>query len=266
MGSDLKALREFLEEKVVLYNNPAFIESDPVQIPHMYTVKEDIEIAAFLTSVISWGNRISIIKNAKRLMCLMGDSPYDFVMNHRDKHFEKMDGFVHRTFNSTDLITFIKALKHLYVHCKGLEGIFRQYQTDDSLQPAILHLKKEFFTVDHLIRTHKHLPDPMKGSAAKRINMFLRWMVRKDLSGVDFGIWENISPSILSCPLDVHTGNVARKLGLLKRNSNDSKAVQELDARLRQLDPLDPVKYDFALFGIGAFEHADTRKINLAYQ
>jgi uncharacterized protein (TIGR02757 family) len=260
MKSDLKALREFLEEKVVQYNNPSFIESDPIQIPHMYSHKEDIEIAAFLTAVISWGNRISILKNARRLMHLMGDSPYDYVMHHRDKHVEKMEGFVHRTFNSTDLITFIKALKHLYTHCNGLEGIFLQHQTNDSLQPAIHQLKKEFFTLDHLIRTRKHLPDPLKGSAAKRINMFLRWMVRKDVSGVDFGIWKNISPAILSCPLDIHTGNVARKLGLLTRISNDSRAVQELDAQLRQLDPLDPVKYDFALFGIGAFEVTAVRK------
>ncbi len=256
MKSDIKALRDFLEEKVLEYNTPAFIEFDPVQIPHLYRKKEDIEISAFLTSVISWGNRIAIIRNAKRMMELMDDAPYDFVMHHRDIHLNKMMTFVHRTFNAVDLITFVKGLKHLYTHCNGLEGVFTEHQTADSLQPAIHQLKKAFFTVDHMARTEKHLPDPLKGSAAKRINMFLRWMVRKDYAGVDFGLWKNISPSKLSIPLDVHTGNTARKLGLLRRTQDDSKAVQELDSQLRLMDPKDPVKYDFALFGIGVFDHA----------
>ena len=254
MGSDLKELREFLDAKVIQYNNPNFIELDPVQIPHMYAAKEDIEISGFLAATISWGNRTSIIKSGKRLMELMGNSPYDFIIHHRDIHLKKMEGFVHRTFNSTDLLTFIEALKHLYKKRKGLEGIFAEYRTTDSLQPAIHELKKEFFTVQHLTRTLKHLPDPLKGSAAKRINMYLRWMIRKDNAGVDFGIWKNISPCILSCPLDVHSGNVARKLGLIQRKQNDAKAVQELDQFLRKLDPADPVKYDFALFGLGIFE------------
>jgi len=244
----------FLEEKVRLYNRPAFIELDPISIPHRYSKKEDIEIAGFLAAAISWGNRISIINSAKRIIKMMGNSPYDFVMNHREEHLKRVDGFVHRTFNSTDLLTFIVALKHLYEKSKGLENFFTQYQTTDSIQPAIHHFKKEFFTVPHLERTRKHLPDPLTGSAAKKINMFLRWMIRKDNAGVDFGIWENISPSILSCPLDVHSGIVARKLGLLKRKQNDAKAVQELDGVLRQLDCQDPVKYDFALFGLGVFE------------
>ena len=188
------------------------------------------------------------------MMELMGNSPYDFIMNHKDDHLKKIDGFVHRTFNSTDLLTFISALRHLYRHQNGLEGIFTEYQTSESIQPSIHHLKQEFFTVPHLERTRKHLPDPLSGSAAKKINMYLRWMIRKDNAGVDFGIWKNISPSILSCPLDVHSGNVARKLGLLKRNQNDAKAVYELDNILRSFDPNDPVKYDFALFGLGVFE------------
>jgi uncharacterized protein (TIGR02757 family) len=254
MGSDLKKLREFLDEKVIQYNNPNFIEFDPVQIPHMYSKKEDVEISGFLAATISWGNRKSIVKNAKRMMELMGNSPYDFIMSHRDEHLKKMDGFVHRTFNSTDLLTFIESLKYLYQYHNGLEGIFTEHKTTDSIQPAIHQLKKEFFNVPHLQRTKKHLPDPLTGSAAKKINMYLRWMIRKDNAGVDFGIWKNISPSILSCPLDVHSGNVARKLGILKRKQNDAKAVRELDDVLRQLDSNDPVKYDFALFGIGAFE------------
>jgi len=250
----MEELREFLDEKVHQYNTPNFIELDPIQIPHMYSEKEDIEISGFLAATISWGNRTSIVKNARRMMELMGNSPYDFIMNHRDKHLKKVDGFVHRTFNSTDLLTFIEALKYLYKHRNGLEGIFTEYKTSESIQPAIHQLKKEFFTVPHLERTRKHLPDPLSGSAAKKINMYLRWMIRKDNAGVDFGIWKNISPSILSCPLDVHSGNVARKLGILCRKQNDAKAVQELDGVLRQLDKLDPVKYDFALFGIGIFE------------
>jgi uncharacterized protein (TIGR02757 family) len=254
MELNLKQLREFLDEKVLQYNTPNFIELDPVQIPHSYSIKEDIEIAGFLTATISWGKRISIVKSAKRMMELMGNSPYDFVINHKDVHLKKMDEFVHRTFNSIDLITFIDALKYLYQNRKGLEGIFNEYKTSKSLQPAIHQLKKEFFTIPHLQRTRKHLSDPFSGSAAKRINMYLRWMIRKDNSGVDFGIWKDISPSILSCPLDVHSGNVARKLGLLNRKQNDAKAVQELDRALRQMDSSDPVKYDFALFGLGIFE------------
>lgn len=250
----MRELHEFLEEKVLQYNTPDFIELDPVQIPHLYSLKEDIEISGFLTATISWGNRTSILKSAKRMMELMGNSPYDFIMNHRERDLKKMEVFVHRTFNATDLQTFIEALKQLYRNQNGLEGIFNQYKKEESLQPAIHHLKREFFNVPHLARTRKHLSDPFNGSAAKRINMYLRWMVRQDDAGVDFGIWDKISPSILSCPLDLHSGNVARKLGLLNRKQNDSKAVLELDRKLRELDPEDPVKYDFALFGLGIYE------------
>lgn len=254
MKQNFTELKNFLDEKVAQYNNPAFIDLDPVQVPHSYSTKEDIEIAGFLSAVIAWGNRASIVKNAKRMLAYMGDSPYDFILNHNEQHLKQIDGFVHRTFNSADLLTFIEGLKHLYKYKNGLEGTFVKYQTNDSLQPAIHELKKEFFTVPHLVRTRKHLPDPMTGSAAKRINMYLRWMIRRDDAGVDFGIWKNISPAILSCPLDVHSGTVARKLGLLSRQQNDAKAVYELDLNLRQLDPADPVKYDFALFGLGIFE------------
>ncbi len=252
MELNAKELKQFLEEKADQYNNPAFIEFDPVQIPHAYTRKEDIEISGFLSAVISWGNRTSIVKNAKRILACMGPSPYDFILNHNESHLGKMEGFVHRTFNYDDLLTFIEGLSHLYKNKNGLEGIFENHQTGESLQPAIHELKREFFVIPHLQRTLKHLPDPMAGSAAKRINMFLRWMVRKDDRGVDFGIWKNIPPSVLSCPLDVHSGNVARELGLLKRRQNDAKAVTELDAVLRSFDPADPVRYDFALFGTGS--------------
>ncbi len=254
MELNFEELKDFLDLKVRQYNTPGFIELDPVQIPHLYTAKQDIEISGFLAATISWGKRTTIIKSSKRMMDLLGNSPYDFVMNHKEKHLEKIDGFVHRTFNSTDFIVFIRALKNMYQNKGGLEAVFIKHKTPDSVQPAIYHLKKEFFSVPHPSRTRKHISDPFSGSAAKRINMFLRWMVRKDLAGVDFGIWKNISPSILSCPLDVHSGNVTRKLGLLKRNQNDSKAVQELDINLRKLDSADPVKYDFALFGLGVYE------------
>lgn len=254
MEQNIKDLKVFLDEKVAQYNNPTFIELDPIQIPHSYTTKEDIEISGFLSAIISWGNRTSIVKNAKRMLAFMGVSPYDFILNHNEHQLKKMDGFVHRTFNSVDLLTFIEGLKHLYKQKNGLEGVFVKYQTNESLQPAIHELKKEFFNIAHLERTRKHLPDPMTGSAAKKVNMYLRWMIRQDNAGVDFGIWKNIPQSILSCPLDVHSGNVARKLGLLDRRQNDAKAVQELDNALRLMDCKDPVKYDFALFGLGVFE------------
>ena len=254
MKLNMKQLREFLDEKVQQYNTPRFIELDPVQIPHMFSLKEDIEISGFLAATISWGNRASIVKNSKRMMELMGNSPYDYILNHNDKHLDKLDGFVHRTFNSTDLVTFITALKHIYQNCGGMENVFKNHVTANSTQQAIHHFRTEFFSVPHLERTHKHLADPLKGSAAKKINMYLRWMVRKDDKGVDFGLWESISPSLLSCPLDIHSGNVARKLGLLSRKQNDAKALKELDDNLRILDPNDPVKYDFALFGLGIFE------------
>ena len=247
-------IKEFLDEKVDYYNRISFIDSDPVQIPHRYTKKGDIEIAGFLAATIAWGNRKMILRNANRMMELLDDSPYDYILNAGDEEFDVMESFVHRTFNSDDFLTFIEGLNHLYRNKNGLEGIFEKFQTHDSLQPAIHELKREFFTVPHLLRTRKHLPDPLTGSAAKKINMYLRWMIRQDNAGVDFGIWKNISPSKLSCPLDVHSGNVARSLGLLKRNQNDAKAVAELDGILRGFDSEDPVKYDFALFGLGVHE------------
>lgn len=247
-------LKTFLDEKVTQYNNPEFIDSDPIQIPHLYHLKEDIEISGFLAATIAWGNRKMIIKNAERMMELMGNSPYDFIMSHEEHHLDNFDGFVHRTFNSIDFQYFIKALKHIYTNHEGLENIFQTYSTPDSLQPAIHQLKKIFFELPHLARTTKHMSDPMKGSASKRLNMWLRWMIRNDKAGVDFGIWKSISPSILSCPLDVHSGNVARKLGLIHRKQNDAKALTELDTSIREMDKNDPVKYDFALFGLGVFE------------
>ena len=247
-------LKEFLNVKVEQYNNHKFIESDPIQIPHLFRNKEDIEISGFLTATIAWGNRKSIINNSKRLISLLDDAPFDFVMNHSEADLEKLHPFVHRTFNGEDFIQFIKSLRHIYKNHKGLEFVFSEYAEKDSLQKSISKFKELFFEIDHLPRTQKHVSDPLKNSAAKRLNMMLRWFVRRDNSGVDFGIWKSLSPSQLSCPLDVHTGNIARKLGLLTRQQNDAKALEELDKNLRELDPVDPVKYDFALFGLGAFE------------
>jgi uncharacterized protein (TIGR02757 family) len=247
-------LKSFLDEKVILYNNTDFIESDPVQIPHLFTQKEDIEIAGFLSATISWGNRKMIIKNSHQMMELMGNAPYDFVMSHQETDLERLESFVHRTFNGQDFIGFIKGLQHIYKNHGGLETVFSNNLGEDNLQKNIHEFKKLFFEIPHLNRTQKHISDPLKGSAAKRINMYLRWMVRQDNKGVDLGIWKSISPALLSCPLDVHSGNVARKLGLLTRKQNDGKALIELDLKLRELDPTDPVKYDFALFGLGVFE------------
>ncbi|AUP77811.1 TIGR02757 family protein [Flavivirga eckloniae] len=247
-------LLDFLNAKVIQYNNPKFIESDPIQIPHQFSKKEDIEISGFLTATIAWGNRKSIINNAKRLMGFLDGAPFDFVINHSEIDLEKLAPFVHRTFNGDDCIQFIKSLKHIYKNHGGLESVFSKHVEAKSLQVSISKFKSIFFEIDHLQRTQKHISDPVKNSAAKRINMFLRWMVRNDNAGVDFGIWKSLSPSQLSCPLDVHSGNVARKLGLLQRKQNDAKALLELDTALRELDADDPVKYDFALFGLGVFE------------
>ncbi len=247
-------LKEFLDEKAAFYEQPKFIETDPVQIPHLFTEKKDIEISGFLTATISWGNRKSILNNAHRLMNLLGNSPHDFIMNHTENDLKNLEGFVHRTFNDIDLTYFIKALHHLYIKFDDMESFFKQFVSEKTLQNAIHEFKKEFFCLPHQSRTEKHISDPHKNSAAKRINMFLRWMVRDAKAGVDLGIWNGLSPSQLSCPLDVHSGNVARKLGLLKRKQNDGKALFQLDSKLRILDPIDPVKYDYALFGLGVFE------------
>ncbi|SNR16941.1 TIGR02757 family protein [Tenacibaculum jejuense] len=249
-----KELKDFLDEKADFYENLDFISSDPIQIPHSFSLKEDIEIAGFLSSIIAWGNRTMIIKNAKRMMDLMGNSPYDFVLHHTEDHLDKFEGFVHRTFNADDFKFFIRSLKNIYQNHNGLEAVLLPAEKADNYQLAIHNFKKIFFEIPHLQRTEKHISDPVKGSAAKRINMFLRWMVRDNKKGVDFGIWKTHQTKNLHCPLDVHTGNIARKLGILTRKQNDWKSIQELDQTLRLFDPNDPVKYDFSLFGLGVFE------------
>jgi len=250
----LLELKEFLDEKADFYEQKEFIQNDPIIIPHEYEDKFDIEISGFIISIISWGNRKSIINSGYKIIDILESSPYDFIMNHSQKDLKRIKGSIHRTFNSDDLVFFIKSLKNIYTNYNGLEGIISNVKNGNNLQERISNFKKIFFELNHLERTKKHLPDPLKGSAAKRFNMFLRWMVRSNKKGVDFGLWKSILPSELSCPLDVHTGNIARKLGLLKRTQNDSLALNELDKKLREMDKNDPVKYDFALFGLGINE------------
>jgi len=258
-------LYEFLEEKADLYNRPGFIETDPVSIPRQFSKKEDIEISAFLAATIAWGQRPTIIKNANQLIKWMDNSPHDFILNAGSRELERFKKFKHRTFNGTDCVYFLKSLRHIYKKHGGMERAFSPspipppigevpIAKQDEIKTAIANFRQVFFDLPHPTRTGKHVSNPADGSAAKRINLFLKWMVRKDKRGVDFGLWSRISPSVLQCPLDIHSGRVARKLGLLQRKQNDWKAVEELTAKLRQFDPKDPVKYDFALFGLGVFE------------
>ncbi len=252
-------LKEFLDEKYDLYNQLNFIESDPISIPHLYSVKEDIEIAAFLTAVIAWGQRKTILVNANKMMQIMGKNPYDFIMTAKHKDFDRFHAFVHRTFNGSDTIFFMKSLQNIYKKHNGLENAFASPMHENraiNLGDSIVHFRKLFFSISGPTRTYKHISNPQENSSAKRLCMFLRWMIRTDKRGVDFGIWHKngIHPENLMCPLDVHSGNVARKLGILQRKQNDWKAVEELTAALRNFDAEDPVKYDFALFGLGVFE------------
>ncbi|MDZ7846390.1 MAG: TIGR02757 family protein [Owenweeksia sp.] len=250
----MNKLKELLEAKAAFYNRPAFVETDPIQVPHRFTLKEDIEISGFLTATIAWGQRPTILNNAQLMMNLMDHAPYDFVMHHQLSDLRRFAGFVHRTFNADDLAFFVQALKGIYQFRGGLEEAMAATPEELDMKKALGRFRAMFFEKEHLSRTEKHLSNPFKKSACKRLNMFLRWMVRSDQQGVDFGIWQKTSPAQLSCPLDVHSGNVARNLGLLKRSQNDWRAVEELDANLRKMDPEDPVKYDFALFGMGVFE------------
>lgn len=249
-------LKEFLDEKYHLYNRKNFIETDPISIPHLFKKKQDIEIAGFLSATIAWGNRKSIIANAGKLMQWMDMQPHDFIRNARPKDILPFEKFVHRTFNGTDCVHFIKSLQYLYKKYPSLEEAFvnKEGNNDLTVKENIIRFRDNFLSSKHPKRTEKHISDPGKGSSAKRLCMYLRWMVRSNKTGVDFGIWKKIKPSQLCLPLDVHTGNVSRALGLLARKQNDWKAVEEVTGRLREMDPSDPVKYDFALFGLGAFE------------
>lgn len=248
-----KEIIDLLEEKYIQFNTIDFIENDPILIPHLFHKKEDVEIAGFLAATIAWGNRKSIIKNATNLMAMMGNSPHEFVMEHSNKDLKPLQTFVHRTFNGSDCTFFIRSLQNIYLKHGGLETVFSKgiAPSDTDIKQSIVYFRDVFFEVKHLIRSEKHVSNPLKNSSAKRLCMYLRWMVRSDQNHVDFGIWKKIKPAQLCLPLDVHTGNVSRKLGLLKRKQNDWTAVEEITGVLRTLDKKDPVKYDFSLFGLG---------------
>lgn len=245
-------LTSFLNKNVELFNNPSFIAHDPVSIPHKFTRKEDIEIAGFLTALISWGSRPAILKSASKLMKLMGNQPFEFISFVGDKELKQLANFYYRTFNASDLLFLVEALRHIYLDKGGMENVAnKSFNLSGTVKGLITGLRDEMLRAPHLPRSEKHLANPSRGSAAKRINMFLRWMIRNDDKGVDFGLWTEIPSSALMIPLDIHTGRIARQLGLLRRKQNDWKAVEELTANLRNLDPDDPAKYDYALFGIG---------------
>ncbi len=245
-------LQKLLDGQYRCFNTPSFIENDPIQIPHRFTRKEDIEIAAFLSSTIAWGNRKSIIASASKMMTLMNDHPYEFILGAGTDELRRVETFAHRTFQGIDFSYFIRSLKNIYTRRGGLEEVFTTgYRQNRSVRDALIHFRNIFFEIEHPLRTLKHVSDVSRGSAGKRLNLFLMWMVRPDEQKVHFGLWRGISPSALYIPLDVHCGNVARQLGLLTRTQNDWKAVEELTANLRAFDPDDPVKYDFALFCMG---------------
>lgn len=247
-----KDIKDILDTYQQKYNNPDFIYSDPISIPHQFTKKEDIEISGFLSATLAWGNRKAIIKSARQLISWMDNSPHDFIKNANDKELEPFYNFKYRTFNGTDCVHFLKSLQNIYKNQGGLESAFTKgYNSNRSIKDAIYSFRELFFTPVHEKRTEKHVANPYKNSAAKRLNMFLRWMVRHDKNGVDFGIWETIKPSHLMIPLDIHTGTIAREFGILKRKQDDWKAVEELMQILREFDSDDPVKYDYALFGLG---------------
>lgn len=248
-------IQSFLDQKVLSFNHTTFIDTDPIQVPALFTTKENIEIAGFLAATLAWGQRPTIIRNALKLIALMNNDPIDFLLNTPEDEWDIFQDFKHRTFNGTDCIYFIKSLKNIYQNHGGLEQVFADgFCNGNTIFSALIHFRKVFFELEHEHRTEKHVSNVEKGAAAKRLNMYLRWLVRADKTGVDFGLWKQIPASALMLPLDVHTGNVARKLGLLTRTQNDWQAVEEITAKLREYDPEDPIKYDFALFGLGVFE------------
>ncbi len=247
-------IKALLDQKLETYNQPFFISEDPISIPHRFTSKQDIEIAAFFAAIFAWGNRTSIIRKSAELMSRMDQVPYEFCLKADDpKLLKQLLGFKHRTFNDTDLLYFVEFFRFHYRQHESLETAFTQFGPD--MESMLTGFHHYFFSLeDAPARTRKHIASPHKGSTCKRLNMFMHWMVRNDNRGVDFGIWKNISPSQLICPIDLHVARVARKLGLLKRPATDWQAALELTERLREMDPDDPVKYDFALFALGAAE------------
>lgn len=248
-------LKEFLDEKYFQYNTPDFINSDPIQIPHSFSQREDIEISGFLASTIAWGRRPMIISNAKKMMDIMGNSPYDFVMNFDTDKMNDFPPFVHRTFQNQDFLYCIASLQNIYKNHGGLKNVMEKaFENYQNIKDTLIEFRKVFFECDFPLRTEKHIANVEKGAAGKRLNMYMMWMCRKDKSGVHFGIWD-IPNSALMLPLDTHTASTGRKLELITRKQNDWKTVEEITSNLRKLDPNDPVKYDFSLFGLGIFEN-----------
>jgi uncharacterized protein (TIGR02757 family) len=244
-----------LDKKADFYERPDFIYTDPIQIPHNFKTKEDIEIAGFLTATIAWGQRKNIIKSAGILMSLLDNEPYSFICNAGEKEFKKIECFVYRTFQAEDCIFFLRSLQNIYLNIGGLEKVFTDgFIQRNTIFSSFIYFHKAFLNFPHSLRCEKHVANVQANASAKRLNLFLRWMVRSADRGIDFGLWRNIPSASLMIPLDLHTGNTARQLGLLKRKQNDWKAVEELTSILRKFDLEDPVKYDFALFGMGAFE------------
>ncbi len=252
-----KKLKDFLDRKVDEYNRPSFIDQDPISIPHLFSKKQDIEIAAFFASIFAWGNRTTIINKSKTLLKLMDDAPHDFITNHGEKDLKQMLQFKHRTFNPTDLLYFILFLRHHYQQSKTLESAFTKWMKprDATIEKGLTGFHDYFFSLqDAPVRTKKHIATPKRNSTCKRLNMFLRWMVRKDNCGVDFGIWKNMSPYQLVCPIDVHVARVAKRFQMIQRKQIDWQTALQLTSYLKKFDPDDPVKYDFALFGLGVVE------------
>lgn len=246
-------LKNFLDAKVEQYNQPAFIKDDPVSIPHLFTRKQDIEIAAFFAAIFAWGKRTIIINKSKELMQFMDMRPYEFCMDADLAGLKRLLDFKHRTFNATDLLYFVEFLKFHYQHYDSLETAFTKF--GDDVKQMLIGFHLYFFSLEDVPqRTRKHIASPEKRSNCKRLNMFLRWMVRNDDKGVDFGLWKTIKPSQLICPVDVHVARVAKRFNILHRKQIDWQAAAELTDYLKTLDPLDPVKYDFALFGLGVIE------------
>ncbi len=248
-------IKDFLEEKYRLFASPTFLETDPIQIPRSYSRKEDIEIAGFLAATLSWGQRPQIILFVKSMLGHMGESPYEFIMDASSTDLKPLSKFYYRTFNGIDCLAFIKSLQRIYRNKLSIHQLFVEgYEKEQTVKGAITHFRTAFLNDDFPTRSQKHISNPMAGSAAKRLNMYLRWMVRPPKEGVDLGLWPEIPSSALMLPLDLHSSRVARSLGLLNRKQNDWKAVEEVTQNLRIFDSNDPVKYDFALFGLGVFE------------
>jgi uncharacterized protein (TIGR02757 family) len=254
-GFSQQIISDLLEEKYRQSDNSDFIKDDPVSVPHMFKEKEDIEIASFLTATLAWGRRDQIILNARKLVEWMDYSPFRFITNHTNRDLEAYRKFYYRTFNGVDCVFFLQSLQNMYNNFNGLQGAFTPSSSAEVVRSAILNFRQQFFSIPHAERTRKHVSDPAKNSSCKRINLFLRWMVRKDKKGVDFGLWDQINQSELICPLDIHVSRVARKLGLLSARQDNWKAAVELTEQLKKIDPADPVKYDYALFCLGIYDH-----------